>query len=379
MPPTVSGENWEILVGLFPQGWQEEARQFGAVERLRGFRSVDDLMRTLLLHVAQGYSLRETVVRAKAAGWGRVSDVALLKRLRKSERWLQSLCLHLLEENGIQAPPTAQRWRVRAVDGSLVKEPGRTGSQWRLHYSLRLPEMRCDHLEVTAVEGSGTGEKLNRFPARRGDLVLADRGMCTPAGIRSLVEQGAEMIVRVNTGALPLRTRQGGALDLRGRLRKVTRPGQMAEWRVLAGDPQKPIPGRLCALRKSSAQARRAQRKILRKVQQGGPPPKPATLEFANYVLVFTTLRDQDLKGRQVLEWYRLRWQIELVFKRLKTLLRVGHVPKYDDQSSRAWLYGKLLVALLAEKLIRIGRTLSPWGYIWPCQETPPSQPLAGI
>jgi hypothetical protein len=57
-----------------------------------------------------------------------------------------------------------------------------------------------------------------------------------------------------------------------------------------------------------------------------------------------------------------MRWQIELVFKRLKSLAQLGHVPKYDDRSSRAWVYGKLLVALLAQKLIRIGRTISPWG-----------------
>ena len=106
-----SKESWEVLVGLFPQGWREQARQLGAVERLRGFASLDDLMRTLLLHVGQGYSLRETAVRAKAAGLGAVSDVALLKRLRKSEVWLQSLCLQLLEEDGIQAPPASPRDR----------------------------------------------------------------------------------------------------------------------------------------------------------------------------------------------------------------------------------------------------------------------------
>ena len=58
-----------------------------------------------------------------------------------------------------------------------------------------------------------------------------------------------------------------------------------------------------------------------------------------------------------------MRWQIELVFKRLKSLAQLGHVPKHDDRSSRAWLYGKLLVTLLAQKLIRIGRDISPSGY----------------
>ena len=68
----------------------------------------------------------------------------------------------------------------------------------------------------------------------------------------------------------------------------------------------------------------------------------------------------------QILEWYRVRWQIELAFKRLKTLAQLGHLPKYDDRSSRAWLYGKLLVALLAHKLMQVGRDISPWGYLLP-------------
>ena len=369
MPPVASDESWEVLLGLFPSDWREQARQLGVVARLRGFASIDDLMRTLLLHVARGYSLRETVVRAKASGLGAVSDVALLKRLRNSEPWLRSLCLRMLEEEGIQTPPLPKRWRVRVLDGSLVKEPGRTGSQWRIHYSLQLPSMLCDHLEVTAVEGAGVGEKLNRFPAQRGDLVLADRGMCTPAGISGLVQQGAQVIVRVNTGTLPLRTLQGKPLDLLARLQTLVVPGKIAEWRVHAGDAKAPTAGRLCVLRKSEDQARRAQRKIKRKAQQGGPTPKTETLLYANYVIVFTTLSDTNLSGKGVLEWYRLRWQIELIFKRLKTLLRVGHLPKYDDQSSKAWLYGKLLVALLAEKLIRVGRTISPWGYLLPTED----------
>lgn len=362
---------------MFPTGWREQARRLGVVERLRGFASIDNLMRTLLLHVAQGYSLRETVVRAKASGLGSVSDVALLKRLRNAEPWLRSLCLHLLEEEGIQTPPLPKRWRVRVLDGSLVKEPGRTGSQWRLHYSLQLPGMHCDHLEVTAVDGKGVGEKLNRFPAQRGDLVLADRGMSTPVGIRGLVQQGAQVIVRVNTGSLPLRTIRGKPLDLPALLQPLVAPGKIAEWRVHAGDAKTPIVGRLCVLRKSQDQARRAHRKIQRKVQQGGPKPKTETLMYANYVIVFTTLSDADLSAKEVLEWYRLRWQIELIFKRLKTLLHVGHLPKHDDQSSKAWLYGKLLVALLAEKLIRVGRTISPWGYFFPTEEEHSHQEIA--
>ena len=79
------------------------AWQSRAVARLRGFPSPDVLLRMLLLHVARGYSLRETVVRAKLANWSEISDVALLKRLRNSEEWLRFLCVELLRERRVSS------------------------------------------------------------------------------------------------------------------------------------------------------------------------------------------------------------------------------------------------------------------------------------
>src|ERR1019366_3473022 len=107
-----ANEDCSVLTGLFPGGWREEAMHSGAVERLRGFPSVDALLRTLLLHVGGGFSLRETAVRAKLAEWADVSDVALLKRLRNSESWLRELCLQLLNESGFGGTPEKRREAV---------------------------------------------------------------------------------------------------------------------------------------------------------------------------------------------------------------------------------------------------------------------------
>ena len=122
------------------------------------------------------------------------------------------------------------------------------------------------------------------------------------------------------------------------------------------------IEGIVCALRKSEEAIRLAHRRIERRASKKQTKTKPQTWEYAKYVAVFTT--DLSTLPETILEWYRVRWQIELTFKRLKSLAQLGHLPKYDAQSSRAWLYGKLFVALLTQKLVRIGRELSPWGYV---------------
>ena len=131
------------------------AWQSGAVQRLRGVPSPDVLLRMLMLHVARGYSLRETVVHAKLANWTDISDVALLKRLRNSEEWLHFLCIELLREKvAYRIEETISR-TIRIVDGTIVKEPGKTGSQWRILYSIRLPSLVCDFFEVTGTKGEG--------------------------------------------------------------------------------------------------------------------------------------------------------------------------------------------------------------------------------
>jgi len=368
-------EDWQVLVRLFPSDWAVLARNTGAVERMRGFHSIDDMLRTLLLHVGCGWSLRETAVHARLAGIAEVSDVTLFNRLRQSEPWLRSLCEQLWRENGVNLEPVLAGRPARVVDATTVKEPGKTGSQWRIHYSLRLPTLECDHFEVTPARGKDTGEKLGRFVWHAGELILADAGYCHPPGIASVVAQGADICVRLNPAAMPMWEGER-SFELLGRLKALQRAGEIAEWPVQVLWRGRRIAGRVCSIRKSEAAIERAQRQITLKQARQKVSGTPEMREYACYVMVFTTLPPAHASSAQVLECYRLRWQIELTFKRLKSIVQLGHVAKQDDQSSRAWLYGKLLVALLTQKLERVGSAISPWGYYLPEQTSNP-QPVA--
>jgi hypothetical protein len=366
-------ENWQTLLSLFPPQWRERAVASGAIERLRGFASAEALLRTLLLHIANGLSLRETVVQAKLAHLANVSDVALLKRLRNSEEWLRALCVDLLGETGLPVAASGGKRRLRIVDGTVVKEPGKTGSQWRILYSLQLPGLGCDFFDISATEGNGTGESFRRIPVEACDLVLGDAGYWSTVGVEFVQSRGAEVLVRVNPRTFVAYGPRGHRVGLLRRLRSIREPGQMGDWPVVLRLDKASIEGRVCAIRKNENAIQHAERRLLRRASKKQHVLKPETLEYAKYVIVFTTLKAES--AAQVLECYRLRWQIELVFKRMKTLSQLGHLPKHDDRSARAWLYGKLLVALLTQKLIRIGHEISPWGY--PLPLAPSDQPLA--
>ncbi len=135
-----------------------------------------------------------TAVHAKLAGTADVSDVTLLNRLRQSEDWLRQLCQELWRESGVNLEPALKGKPVRVVDATVVKEPGKTGGQWRIHYSMRLPRLECDQFDSTQTHGKTTGEKLGRFKFQKGELILADAGYSNPLGIAAVVN-GAPMFV----------------------------------------------------------------------------------------------------------------------------------------------------------------------------------------
>jgi hypothetical protein len=349
-------QDWDIVKRMLPTDWEESARQCGALRRCRKVGSAETLLRLLLLHVAGGLSLRQTVVRAQSFGWASLSDVALLKRLRASANWLEYLCSGLWE--GLQWPEglEARRRGWRIVDATTIQEPGAVGINWRVHYSIRLPTLHCDHVSVTDVRG---GETLCRFPVRPGEVILADRGYSHRAGVAWILSQGGHVIVRHQGANFPLEDRVGRPFELLKALRRLS-GHQPQSWSVVFEEDGRRWPVWLHAVRKSAAAAARAKEALRR---ERGPGLQPETLELAEYVVVLTSLPPEQLSACQALALYRGRWQIELVFKTLKGLLGIGDLAKYDPDSARAWMQAKLLTALLIARLEREANFISPWGF----------------
>ncbi len=181
--PLGMSEDWSLLVSFLPGNWRDLAAATGALKGLRKDKSAESLLRVLLVLLGCGHSLQETAVRARKAQLAELAAVALWHRLRKSQAWLRALCVELFRERGVELSAGAS-FQVRAIDATTVKEPGKTGSLWRLHYSVRLPSLSCDFFKLTETEGVGTGESFKQFPIGAGDYLLAGRGYSTASGIR---------------------------------------------------------------------------------------------------------------------------------------------------------------------------------------------------
>lgn len=343
-------EDWETILAFLPEQWEKMAFETKAMRRARAFKTPEALLRTLMIHLGQGCSLRETSVRAKRGDIASVSDVAILKRLRASEMWLKYLA-----ENLTIHPPLdvfdrlKSKYRICAVDATTVSEPGNTGTEWRLHYMLELPTLACEHFELTDCHG---GESLKRYPVRKNDLILADRGYESARGIEYVRNGSGHVAVRIRVSQCSLCDPDDAQIDVLSLARSLNHAYACGEWpAVFNGQTAKKNIGRLCLLQKSDEAIEASQKKIMRTAMRKQRKTSPNVLEAAKYIGIFTTVSKDDLSVEDVFRLYRYRWQIEIAFKRLKSLSGFGHLPKYDAQSCRAWIYGKLLIGLLAEKM----------------------------
>lgn len=356
-------QDWELVQALLPPGWQEQARTLGAFRRARAIPDAATLMRLMMTHLVHGCALRQTAAQAALAGIATVSDVAILKRLRNCAAWFEWMCQRLRQTWMPEAlqPSGASCWSgrcIRLLDGTMVSEPGHSGSKWRLHYGVQYPSLRSDEVIVSA---SSEGETLRRFTFKAGDIAVVDRGFAHPAGVAHVQRAGADVIVRINLVGLPLYDAAGQRIDVLAHARTL-QVGQCGAWDVYVQHGRERMAARLCAVKKTPEHSARARQRVRRESQRNGSAVQPQTLEAADYVLIVTTL-GWDFDAEQVMQLYRARWQIELVFKRLKSLAELGHLKKHDSAAAQAWLQGKLLVALLVDALLANTERFSPWGF----------------
>jgi hypothetical protein len=370
----IDGEDFEYLVKLLPEGWQAKARELGALRRCRKVESAEVLLRVLLIHLAEGCSLRETALRAARGGLVQLSDVAIMDRLRLSGSWFRWMNLGLVQR-WIEREPRriyGTKRRINLVDATRIQEPGPTGSSWVLHYCIELVSLACRQWVLT--DWQGNGESFWRFDPQAEELYIADRAYGTRAGIAVFRQAGAEVLVRFALDNLPLlQPSSPKRFNLLARLRRL-KATQMGDWPVELEYEGQRFSGRVCAIKRSRQAAQEALRRFLLTTKRKGQQPKASTLEALRYVFVFTSLSPAELSPTQALELYRGRWQIELVFKRLKSILQLGHLRKIDPDSTRSWIEGKLFVALLLESLLRQAESFFPWGF--PLDSSPPL-PLA--
>jgi hypothetical protein len=340
--------DWEMIEAQLPPDWRELADRMRLIRDYPShmntkIKDIRDLLR-VVLHYVSGSSLRMTAALAAASGIVVLTSVALHKWMKKLGPYLAALLQRMVGS----AAFLPEHWgglQIIIADATTVQRPGSKGTTARVHYALRLCDLSARHIEVTDDKG---GETARRFRAEPGELWVFDRVYANPPGIASIHGRNAHVIVRYNRGTLPLYDDPKVRLDVDALLRQTSTRGQAYQHPACVKRPEGVITGRLCWLHLPEDKALEARKRLQRETE--GKCDADA-LYAAEFVVVFTTTTDQQLSAELVLKVYRARWQIELEFKRSKSIEELDKLPNFLPETIYSWICAKLLLQQLADKM----------------------------
>ena len=361
-------EDWGYVSQFLPSDLDELAKSSGAVTRWRNIKSGNELLRLNLAYVVEDLSLRSTAAWAARAEFAEMKDTSVLHRLRQSAPLLEIVLAHLLNFRLRGESTTGPALKLN--DATVISIPGSKGTDWRIHAVYDPFLARLTSVEVTDAKG---GEYLHRHQYHPGDVVIGDRGLAHAAGIHAVTEAGAYCLLRMHWQNIRLTDEAGKALELESVLRRADRGDTGSN--IIVPLSEKEVRVRLIVRPLPPAAAAKAQAKLRRNSAKKGRTPSAISMRLAGYFCVLTSLPEAVASDAVVLELYRIRWQIELFFKRCKSLLHLDQLRADDPQLVKSYCLCKLIEVVLIELLAGEGDFFSPWGV--PRVRYPASQSLA--
>jgi DDE family transposase len=364
---------WHDILARLPADLDLDilARETKALRRCRAVSDGSDLLRLGLARGPGGLSLAQAAAWASSNGIGEFSGEALNKRLHRSVTFFTGIVRRLLDA---RAPAKASPWHGRCLrmhDSSSLSQPGSKGSNWRVHAVYDLTSASFSHLELTDERGA---EGLTYAAAAEGEIAIADRGYARAKEMAAfLAREGGgtrDFIVRTGWNSLRLENPNGSVFDLIAALTdmsavRVADTSVPREWtgRALYGRGRhiRRLPIRLILLALPPDKAEAAREKVRRIARKQQTKLNPNTVLAAGFLMLATSL-PADFPGAEIGAVYRLRWQIELAFKRLKSLIRVDRLPTRTENGGRSWILAHLILALLTEDMCQDILDFSPSG-----------------
>lgn len=339
------GGTWRALIARIAAvvDLEATARQFKALQRVRKIRTAEALLRLALIWGPGRQSLRAAAALAADGGIADLSDKAVEGRLRKLGGWLEHILAALLADRLDQNKPTGSgTLALSLVDGSVICCPGR-GDDWRLHARYDPAQGRfCDLVLTTSRQA----ECVSRTRIGRGRTLVTDRNYARVRCFQATLAEDSDFITRIGWQSLALYDTAGKRIDLIALLRDDP---AAQEHTVRVNGIDRDFRLLIQAMPPEIAERQRLRR--ARKANKKSQRLDPRTAKAAGFLMLLTSLPAEAAPTQRVIASYRDRWQVEIGFKRLKTLGRLDALPSADPVLARTWLLAHLIAAVLTDDL----------------------------
>ena len=337
------------MINLLPEDYEKECYEKKAIRRKRTIKNPLDLLILLLYYLYDNHSLVDVSQFAVLKNIGNISDTALIKKFIQCKDWIIWLLSKMTPNEIIhyKKPAELEPYHVIAVDASDIVQKGAIKKTWHLHYGVDLFSLTCNQFKLTE---QSTGESLKNFEIKEKDLIIADRAYGTITSMEHCLKSGGDFIIRIKNKPFNLYNKQGEKILLSDWLKTVDKKAM--ELTVYIKDSHKNfISLRICAVKKTKEEIG-IEEKRLKRLESKKQTTYSEDTKFTHQFMFVITSLPISVSAEKVLEFYRLRWQVELVFKRYKSLLGLGNIPTKTKESSEVWLNGKMFLALLIEKYL---------------------------
>jgi hypothetical protein len=339
----------EFLKGiesLMPETLDESAKTWGAIIRKRAVKSAASLLMALMMYAITHLSFRMLAYGADIQNVAAMSDTAWHKKFKACENWLMYLVSAAMPKlNEIALPAKTNGKKVYLLDGSIIMQDGKAGHQVRVHALYNLTAGCMADIKVT---DNHTAESFKHFKLEKGAIYIADAGYGKAKEMKYIAEQGAEAILRVTPNHVRLVAKDGELIDMSKLLKESKK--DVVDFECNMQDGKELIPVRIIASRLPEEKAEIARSRKIRGAQKKQSKIKGETLEYAGWVILATTLKEEEYTSEDVLVIYRSRWQIELVFKRFKQHCKIRSIRVGTEKYARTLVLVWLLIWLLTER-----------------------------
>lgn len=345
---------WQQLVQeRLPANLESQARALGAFGRVRTIATAALLLRGLLGYVLHMSSLKELSAWSRLVG---ICDVTISaqawhKRLRQSLEWLLWLFNELLAaEPTTWDFPLGLGQRILLVDATEVSCLGPKGLLWRLHCAYDLLAGQLAWVRLTTQK---IGESLCLLPTRVGDILVSDGAYSRARQLVAVARAGAFTLTRLSPHHLPLYAAHAPAcrpefqFDVRGWLLSLA-PG-IYERQALVRFEQTTLPVRVLVVVPPPEQAEAMRRKKEHEAHAKGRKLSESSRFLAGFLLLVSTLPACTWSACLLIELYGARWQIEVLFKRIKQTLDMHTLRSETAQTAQAMIVALLVAWLLME------------------------------